>query len=92
MTVLLITYDLNKPEKDYTGLLEEIKKYDWAILSKSSYIIETKESPSNVYEKLKPHLDSDDSLCIIEVKNNRKVFFLTQLEFKLFKVQVSNQM
>jgi len=74
MAVLLITYDLNKMGKDYGGLLEEIKKYDWAMLSKSSYIIDTKETPSRVYEKIKSHLDSDDSLCIIEVKNNRKVF------------------
>lgn len=74
MAILLITYDLNKPDKDYSGILEEIKKYDWAILSKSSYIIDTMETPNGIYEKLKLHLDSDDSLCIIEVKENRRVF------------------
>jgi hypothetical protein len=68
MPVRLVTYDLNNERKardGYAGLLKEIKKYPWARLSESSYAISTAESPKEVYDKLKPHTDSDDDLMVI---------------------------
>ena len=48
MAVLLVTYDLNKPGKDYNDLLKTIKSYAWARLSESSYAIKTDQSPQQV--------------------------------------------
>jgi hypothetical protein len=41
MSVLLVTYDLNKPGQNYEELKKYIDKFDWARLSESSYAIET---------------------------------------------------
>ncbi|BCK62648.1 hypothetical protein KAM338_42920 [Aeromonas caviae] len=68
MAVLLVTYDLNKPGKDYNDLLKTIKSYAWARLSESSYAIKTDQSPQQVFDKLKPFLDQNDNLYVINLK------------------------
>jgi hypothetical protein len=67
MSVLLVTYDLNKPGQDYADFLKVVKDYPWARLSESSYAIETTESPTEIYEKLRPHQDENDNLYIIKL-------------------------
>ncbi len=68
MTVLLITYDLNKPGKDYDDLLKAIRNYSWARLSESSYAIKTEQTPQQVFDKLRPYLDQNDNIYIINLK------------------------
>ena len=65
MPVLLITYDLNRPGQDYPGLLEEIRSTSWARLSESSYAVDTSESASAVYDRVRPHIDDGDNIFII---------------------------
>ncbi|EMC9925301.1 hypothetical protein VPH80_004579 [Vibrio parahaemolyticus] len=65
MAVLLITYDLNSPGQNHSKLLDAIKEYPWARLSESSYAIKTVESPSTVFNTLKPHIDNNDNLYIV---------------------------
>jgi hypothetical protein len=67
MSVLLVTYDLNKPGKDYTDVLKEIRKFSWAKLSESSYAVETDLSPQQLYNRLSPYLDATDTLYVIEL-------------------------
>lgn len=68
MAVLLITYDLNKPGKDYNDLLKAIKEYAWARLSESCYSIRTDRSPQHVFDELRPFLDQNDNLYIVNLK------------------------
>lgn len=69
MTTLLITYDLNKPGKDYNDLLKTIKSYSsWARLSESSYAIKTDHSPQQVFDTLKSFIDQNDNIYIITLK------------------------
>lgn len=68
MSCLLVTYDLNKPGQDYTDLLKEIKKSSWARLSESSYAVATDLTPSQLYDRLSPHIDSSDHLYIINLR------------------------
>lgn len=69
MAALLVTYDLNKPGKDYNDLLKTIKSYDaWARLSESSYAISTDQSPQQVFDKLKQFIDQNDNLYVINLK------------------------
>ena len=65
MSVQLVTYDLNSPGKDYTGLHKEIKRHDWARLSESSYAIDTDETVYQVYDRLEPFIDSNDHIYVI---------------------------
>jgi hypothetical protein len=66
--LLLITYDLNTPGKDYNGLYEEIKKAGWWWHHlDSTWIIRTQYDPKHWYERLSSHLDQNDGILIIEV-------------------------
>lgn len=65
MSVLLVTYDLNRQGQNYSKFLEVIKSYSWARLSESSYAIETNKSPEMVYRELKPFADENDRYLII---------------------------
>lgn len=68
MPVLLVTYDLNKEQgrkPDYEGIRSVLDAYDWAKLSESSYAVATREDPTTLYSKLKPHLDDNDEIVVI---------------------------
>lgn len=67
MAVLLVTYDLKKPGQDYSDLLKAIKSFSWARLSESSYAIQTDASAVNVYNVLRPFMDGNDTLYIINM-------------------------
>lgn len=66
---LLVTYDLNKEEKR-PPIVKAIKDIgtSWAKLSESSYAITTSLTPEQVHTKLKPYLDSNDNIYIINLK------------------------
>jgi len=70
MATLLVTYDLNSPGQNHAKILETIKNYNkWARLSESSYAISGAITPNGVFEKLKPHLDKNDQLYVINLTN-----------------------
>lgn len=68
MAVLLVTYDLKKPGKDYKDVLKTIKNYSWARLSESSYAIATDKSVQQLYDQLKPYLDDNDNIYVINLR------------------------
>ncbi len=74
--VCFITCDLNKSEKDYEGVIQAIESAGdeaWCHYWDSAWLIRsTLESASDVFAKIKPHLDSDDTCLVIEVKNNKQ--------------------
>lgn len=66
MATLLVTYDLNKPGKDYGDVLKIVKdQAAWARLSESSYAIKTNLSPHALYKKFEPYIDNNDQIYII---------------------------
>ena len=67
MSVLLVTYDLNKPGQDYKDLLKLVKSYAHARLSESSYAIITDKSADTVFEELKKYIDKNDNLLVINL-------------------------
>ncbi|MBN1187314.1 MAG: hypothetical protein JXB49_33860 [Bacteroidales bacterium] len=69
MSILLITYDLHKPGQNYDDFYKVIKQYTWARLSESSYVIDTNNTPSEIYNQLSPHMDKNDQMYIITLKN-----------------------
>lgn len=65
---ILITYDLNK-EVSRPPIVKEIKDLgSWARLSESSYAVNTSLTAEQVFNKLKPLIDSNDNLYIITLK------------------------
>lgn len=71
--VYMITYDLNSTGQRYNELISAIKGASngrWCTYWKSSYLIKSPLSPSQIAGRLKPYLDSNDRLIVIEVKRN----------------------
>lgn len=67
MALYIISYDLGKPNRDYDGLFEELKKFDnWWHYLESTWIIKTLDEPNKIFDKLKPYLDDDDNLLVME--------------------------
>lgn len=69
MSVLLVTYDLNKEpdSSDYKGFMKVIKSYPWARLSESSYAIATSKSVEQIYSELSAYADKNDYVYIIRL-------------------------
>lgn len=71
MAVFLISYDLNRPGQKYDELFEAIKSYGtWSHRLDSTWLIETSKSLNTVSEHLLRHIDNNDNILIIEVKDN----------------------
>ena len=69
--ILLITYDLKQPGQRYDSLYGEIKKArKWWHYLESTWIIDTESEPEHWTDRLLKHLDSNDSLLVIEVCEN----------------------
>lgn len=73
MKVYVVSYDLKKPDKDYSGLIEKIKKSSqWWHYLKSTWLIYTDETAEELFRRLRPHIDSDDYILIIEAGRDRQ--------------------
>ena len=71
MGVYAVSYDLSKPGQEYTALIEELKASPgWWHHLQSTWLISTTESPLQIWKRLKPHLDENDRMLIIEVLDN----------------------
>ncbi|MBQ3557828.1 MAG: hypothetical protein IJA11_08565 [Oscillospiraceae bacterium] len=69
----LVSYDLNKPGKNYNDVYEAIKAASdgtWCKPLESVWIIRSALSVNAVYDLIFPHLDANDRLLVIEVTNN----------------------
>ncbi len=68
MRTLLIEYDLADPGQNYSGLIDYIKSFpDWCHQMKSAWLIRTSLSVSDVRDKLKGFLDSNDDVLVMNV-------------------------
>lgn len=66
----LVSYDLNSPGKNYDDLYEAIKSASTGVWCKplsSVYIIKSNLTAEAVYNRLKPCLDGNDCILVIEV-------------------------
>ncbi len=74
--VYMITYDLNSEGQDYENVIKAIKDAStgvWCSFWKSSYLIKSNLKTANaVFDKIKPYLDGNDSVLVIEVANNKQ--------------------
>lgn len=66
MTVYQINYDLQQPNKDYQELYDAIKQYPaYTHILESCWLVDTNsDDHSDVRDKLKQHIDSDDRLFV----------------------------
>lgn len=77
--VYIISYDLNKSEKNYSGVSEAIKSASngvWCHFLDSTWVIKSNYlSANDIFDLIKPNLDSDDRCIVVELKNNYQGWF-----------------
>jgi hypothetical protein len=71
MKVYSINYDLKKPGMDYQDLYDAIKQYNWWHYLESTWLVHTNDSASDIFKRLKPHIDDNDSILIIEAGKDK---------------------
>jgi hypothetical protein len=68
---IFISYDLKSPGQDYSKIISEIKTMgSWAKVLESLWFVSTNLSTSDVVSKLKTKIDYNDSIIVIDAKNN----------------------
>ena len=67
MAARLITYHLesNSSTTDIESFSRVLQEYDFIRLSETVYAVATDEYPKDIYEKLEPFIDQEDSLVVI---------------------------
>lgn len=68
--VYLITYDLNKPGKDYTSLYSALKQYVYIRDNglDSVWFVSTTWRAVDIYNHLRIHLDDTDRIFITQIR------------------------
>ena len=73
LATYLIIYDLRNPGRDYIALYEAIKSLsnDWQHPLTSTWFVSNVNvsSANDIFERLKPLIDNNDNLFIINMKN-----------------------
>ncbi|WP_195943453.1 hypothetical protein [Enterococcus faecium] len=70
----LITYDLNSPGQNYDEIISLLKgelSSAYCNYWKSAFLITSNYTPSQILDKLRPYLDRNDRMIIIEVVDNK---------------------
>ena len=71
MAILLVSYDLRSPNRNYEALYEAIKTYPgWAHPLESVWLINTVETTKAVVDKLRTKLDADDKIVAMSLAGN----------------------
>jgi hypothetical protein len=67
--IVMVAYDLNKPGQNYPDLIQELKKVPdrWHALD-STWLLNTPETPAQVWSRIQKCIDSNDSVLVIEMK------------------------
>jgi len=71
MAVYSVTYDLRKEGQDYKGLIEKLESMTSHKYQQSAWIVKSSLTAQGIYELLKPFIDTNDWVLVIEVKNNK---------------------
>ena len=69
MIPLLVTYDLLPPVQDYDKILDVIKKYDFAMLCKSSYVVNV-ESFQLFWKEITSAIDESTQIYVFTLNQS----------------------
>jgi hypothetical protein len=70
--ILLIAYDLHKPERDYEKVADVIKRADggWAHPQGSVWIVDTTATPETWVKRLQAAGDANDEYLVSQLQHN----------------------
>lgn len=67
MSVLVVSYDLRKPGRNYDGLYEALKQWDRCHALESFWLLDTKDDPASVRDILSKEIDAGDQLYVMRL-------------------------
>ncbi|SEH12717.1 hypothetical protein SAMN05428974_0545 [Sphingopyxis sp. YR583] len=68
MAVLLVTYDLKAPGRDYAPVHDYLKKnFTWCKGLESVWLLDTTMSPGAVRDRLKELVDGNDKVFVVRI-------------------------
>lgn len=71
--IYAVVYDLKQPNRDYAGLNGAIKASgSWRHYLESCWLVDTNLDAESVFQRLRPHLDSDDRALVVEIGLDRQ--------------------
>lgn len=70
--IYLISYDLNKPGKDYSKLYDKLKTFKYCHPLESTWIIQTNKSVNDLYDIIKGTVDDNDYFIIVDITGKSK--------------------
>lgn len=72
--LVLITYDLRQPDRNYNALYDAIKYCGnaWWHYLESVWIVSTNLTPQECYSRVKPNMDDNDHLLIVDITNQQR--------------------
>lgn len=67
-----VTYDLKKPGQNYGDLIKKIKTLGttWAHPCESHWLINTNLNANEIFNQLKPFIDSNDNVLVVKFDVN----------------------
>lgn len=69
--ILVVTYDLKKPGKDYAKLYETLKKASaWWHYLESTWLLKTDLSPNKWADRVRSCIDENDNLFIVKITSD----------------------
>ncbi len=71
--IYAVVYDLKQPNRNYAGLYGAIKaRGSWWHYPESCWLTDTKLGAESIFQRLRPHLDSDDRALVVEIGLDRQ--------------------
>jgi hypothetical protein len=70
MAVLLVTYDLKKPGRDYKPVHDWLKKFTYCKDLESVWLLDTNWTPAQVRDELQKLIDANDKMFVIRLQRS----------------------
>lgn len=71
--IVLVSYDLNKPGKDYEALYDTLRTADsWWHFLDSTWILSTSLSVESWGEKIRRVIDENDSVLVVDISKKKR--------------------
>ena len=70
MAIILVTYDLKQPGRDYGPVYDYMKTFTWCKGLESVWLLDTSTSVTAIRDKLKTLIDGNDKVFVTKLKND----------------------
>lgn len=75
----IVSYELKDPSRNYQGLIEEIKNSPgWAMITESSFIVDTQETAVSLRNRLNGKIDSNDIVYVCRLDREAAWYGLSE--------------